>query len=114
MLLRLQRTRRLEQRTRHIDALDAVFAAGEKLARRHPIVTGIARPGTLSANQIIATMTEAGGLNGKQAASPTSLARRPDPWKGKRCMPGGRHNVPQTRYMPAPVAARFNPDRETA
>lgn len=116
-LLKRQCAQRLEQIARHIDALDAeiasVIAADEKLARRHDIITSIAGLGTLTANQIIATMPELGSLENKQAASLAGLApvsRQSGQWKGKSFIRGGRANVRQALYMPALVAARFNPD----
>jgi len=116
-LLKRQCGQRLEQIARHIAALDAeiaaVIAADEKLARRHDIITSIAGLGTLTANQIVATMPELGSLDNKQAASLAGLApvaRQSGQWKGKSFIRGGRANVRQALYMPALVAARFNPD----
>jgi transposase len=116
-LLKRQCNQRLEQIARHIEALDAeiaaVIAADEKLARRHDIISSIADLGTLTANQIIATMPELGSLDNKQAASLAGLApvaRQSGQWKGKSFIRGGRANVRQALYMPALVAARFNPD----
>jgi transposase len=116
-LLRRQCNQRLEQIARHIEALDAAIAAlvaaDEKLVRRHDILTSIAGLGTLTANQIIATMPELGSLDNKQAASLAGLApvaRQSGQWKGKSFIRGGRANVRQALYMPALVAARFNPD----
>jgi transposase len=116
-LLKRQCSQRLEQIARHIAALDAeiaaVIAADVKLARRHDIFTSIAGLGTLTANQIIATMPELGSLDNKQAASLAGLApvaRQSGKWKGKSFIRGGRANVRQALYMPALVAARFNPD----
>jgi transposase len=116
-LLKRQCSQRLEQIARHIDALDAAIATiittDETLARRHAILTSIAGLGTLTANQIIATMPELGSLDNKQAASLAGLApvaRQSGQWKGKSFIRGGRANVRQALYMPALVAARFNPD----
>ena len=116
-LLKRQCSQRLEQIARHIATLDAeiaaVIAADEKLARRHDIITSIAGLGTLTANQIVATMPELGSLDNKQAASLAGLApvaRQSGQWKGKSFIRGGRANVRQALYMPALVAARFNPD----
>ena len=112
-LLKRQCSQRLEQIARHIDALDAEIAADEKLARRYDILSSIAGLGTLTANQIIATMPELGSLDNKQAASLAGLApvaRQSGQWKGKSFIRGGRANVRQALYMPALVAARFNPD----
>jgi len=116
-ILKRQCKQRLEQIERHIDALDAeiasLIAADAKLARRHEILTSIAGVGTLTANQLIATMPELGSLDNKQAASLAGLApvaRQSGQWKGKSFIRGGRSNVQQALYMPALVAARFNPD----
>ncbi|HEX8484246.1 transposase, partial [Sphingomonas sp.] len=52
-------------------------------------------------------------LDNKQAASLAGLApvaRQSGQWKGKSFIRGGRANVRQALYMPALVAARFNPD----
>jgi len=116
-LLKRQCSQRLEQIARHIDALDseiaAIIAADEKLARRHDILSSIAGLGTITANQIIATMPELGSLDNKQAASRGGRApgaRQSGQWKGKSFIRGGRADVRQALYMPALVAARFNPD----
>jgi transposase len=116
-LLKRQCRQRLEQIERHIDALDAeiasLIAADAALARRHQILSSIAGVGTLTANHLIATMPELGSLDGKQAAALAGLApvaRQSGQWKGKSFIRGGRANVRQALYMPALVAARFNPD----
>jgi len=116
-LLKRQCRQRIEQIERHIEALDteitSLIAADAALARRHQILTSIAGVGTLTANQLIATMPELGTLDGKQAAALAGLApaaRQSGQWKGKSSIRGGRANVRQALYMPALVAARFNPD----
>jgi transposase len=116
-LLKRQCRQRLDQIDRHIDALDAeiasLIAADSALARRHQILTSIAGVGTLTANQLIATMPELGSLENKQAAALAGLApiaRQSGQWKGKSFIRGGRANVRQALYMPALVAARYNPD----
>ncbi len=58
-------------------------------------------------------MPELGTLENKQAASLAGLApvaRQSGQWKGKSFIRGDRANVRQALYMPALVAARFNPD----
>jgi transposase len=116
-ILKRQCKQRLDQIARHIAALDAeiarIIAADPALARRHQILTSIDGVGTLTANQLIATMPELGSLENKQAASLSGLApvaRQSGQWKGKSFIRGGRANVRQALYMPALVAARFNPD----
>lgn len=115
--LKRQCRQRLDQIARHIEALDAeiarIIAADPALARRHQILTSIDGVGTLTANQLIATMPELGTLENKQAAALAGLApvaRQSGQWKGKSFIQGGRANVRQALYMPALVAARFNPD----
>jgi len=115
-ILKRQCKQRLEQIERHIEALDteisSLIADNAALARRHQILTSIAGVGTLTANQLIATMPELGSLDNKQAASLAGLApvaRQSGKWKGKSFIRGGRPNVRQALYMPALVAARFNP-----
>ena len=116
-ILKRQCRQRLDQIERHIEALDAeiamIIAADPTLVRRHEILTSIGGLGTLTANQLIATMPELGTLENKQAASLAGLApvaRQSGQWKGKSFIRGGRANVRQALYMPALVAARFNPD----
>ncbi len=115
--LKRQCRQRLEQIDRHVEALDAeiasLIAADATLTRRHQILTSIAGVGTLTANQLIATMPELGSIENKQAASLAGLApiaRQSGQWKGKSFIRGGRANVRQALYMPALVAARYNPD----
>ena len=116
-ILKRQCKQRLDQIERHVEALDAeiaaVIAADPALARRHEILASIGGLGILTANQLIATMPELGTLENKQAASLAGLApvaRQSGQWKGKSFIRGGRANVRQALYMPALVAARFNPD----
>jgi len=116
-LLKRQCSQRLDQIARHLEALDteiaAIIAADAELARRHDILTSIDGVGVLTANHLIATMPELGTLENKQAASLAGLApvaRQSGQWKGKSFIRGGRANVRQALYMPALVAARFNPD----
>lgn len=116
-ILKRQAKQRLDQIERHVEALDAeiarIVADDAKLARRHAIITSIDGLGTLTANQLIATMPELGTLENKQAASLAGLApvaRQSGQWKGKSFIRGGRANVRQALYMPALVAARYNPD----
>jgi transposase len=58
-------------------------------------------------------MPELGALDPKQAASlagRTPAARQSGQWKGRSFIQGGRANVRRALYMPALVAARYNPD----
>ena len=58
-------------------------------------------------------MPELGELENKQAAALAGLApitRQSGQWRGKSFVQGGRAVVRRALYMPALVAARFNPD----
>lgn len=116
-LLKRQHKQRLDQIERHLEHIDAELAASiaadPTLARRHEIIASIAGIGTRTANQLVATMPELGALDPKQAASLAGLApitRQSGQWKGRSFIQGGRANVRRALYMPALVAARYNPD----
>jgi transposase len=116
-LLKRQHKKRLDQIERHIEQIDAevatIIAADPELARRHAIISSIAGVGTRTADQLVATMPELGALDPKQAASLAGLApvaRQSGQWKGRSFIQGGRANVRRALYMPALVAARYNPD----
>ena len=116
-LLERQHKTRLDQIDRHIEQLDAELAtsiaADPALARRHQIIASIAGVGIRTADQLVATMPELGTLDPKQAASLAGLApvaRQSGQWKGRSFIQGGRANVRRALYMPALVAARYNPD----
>jgi transposase len=116
-LLKRQHKQRLDQIERYIAQVDAELAASiaadQELARRHEIISSIAGIGTRTADQLVATMPELGALDPKQAASLAGLApvvRQSGQWKGRSFIQGGRANVRRALYMPALVAARYNPD----
>lgn len=116
-LLKRQHKHRLDQIERHLEQIDAelatAIAADATLARRHEIISSIAGIGTRTADQLVATMPELGALDPKQAASLAGLApitRQSGQWKGRSFIQGGRANVRRALYMPALVAARYNPD----
>jgi len=118
-VLERQCRQRLEQISRQIEALDTeivgLIAADAALARRHEILTSIAGVGTLTANQLIATMPELSRLENKQAASLAGLApvaRQSGQWKGKSFIRCRRTNVRQALFMTALVAAQYNPDHK--
>ncbi|GFM30312.1 IS110 family transposase [Novosphingobium sp. PY1] len=116
-LLKRQHKHRLDQIDRHIAQVDAEIAESiatdPALARRHQIISSIAGVGIRTADQLVATMPELGALEPKQAASLAGLApiaRQSGQWKGRSFIQGGRANVRRALYMPALVAARYNPD----
>jgi transposase len=95
------------------EAATALINANPDLARKRDIIVSIKGLGTVTANQLVADMSELGTLENKQAASLAGLApvaRQSGQWKGKSFIQGGRANVRQALYMPALVAIRFNPD----
>jgi len=116
-LLKRQATQRLRQITQQLDALDAqaraVIAAEPVLVRRLAVLTSIPGLGEITAIALIADMPELGQMDSKQAASLAGLApvaRQSGTWRGKSFIRGGRAHLRQALYMPALVAARFNPD----
>jgi transposase len=116
-MLRKQNEQRRLLVAKQIKAIDeaatALINANPDLARKRNIIVSIKGLGTVTANQLVADMTELGTLENKQAASLAGLApvaRQSGQWKGKSFIQGGRANVRQALYMPALVAIRFNPD----
>lgn len=116
-LLKRQCRQRLEQIARHLKALeaeiDALIKADEAMARKQAILASIAGLGTVTANLLLAAMPELGTMESKQAAALAGLApitRQSGQWRGKSFIQGGRATVRRALYMPALVAARFNPD----
>ena len=119
-LLKQQIRRRLDQIEHQIkgieEAVQLLISADPILARRHEIVVNIKGLGHITAAQLITAMPELGSLENKQAASLAGLApvtKQSGQWKGKAHIHSGRATVRQTLYMPALVAARFNPDLQT-
>ena len=116
-LLKRQAAQRLRQIAQQLDALDAqaraAIADDPVLARRLAILTSIPGLGEITAIALIADMPELGQMDAKQAASLAGLApvaRQSGTWRGKSFIRGGRAHLRQALYMPALVAARFNPD----
>jgi transposase len=120
-LLKRQAAVRLNQIVHQIEALDAemraVVTADPLLARRLAILTSIPGIGEITAIALIADMPELGDMDAKQAASLAGLApvaRQSGTWRGKSFIRGGRAHLRQALYMPALVAARFNPNLEAS
>ena len=72
-------------------------------------------PGQISAeiDTLLIEMPELGALEAGQAASLVGLApiaRQSGRWTGRAFVRGGRASLRHALYMPALVAARFNPD----
>ena len=68
----------------------------------------------ITAFALLIAMPELGSLEAGQAANLAGLdapiARQSGRWTGRSFIRGGRADVRQALYMPALVAARFNPD----
>jgi transposase len=116
-LLKRQNTQRLEQIKRQIVAIEAAILeqirVDPDLAQRFAILTSIPGVSAITAFALLIEMPELGALEAGQAASLAGLApvaRQSGRWTGRAFIRGGRAAVRQAVYMPALVAARFNPD----
>lgn len=116
-LVRRQIDQRLRQIARHLAALDAQLQSlcldDADLAPRLAILMSIPGIAQTTAVSLLAEMPELGRLDQSQVASLAGLApvaRDSGTSRGRRMIRGGRAPVRQALYMPALVAARFNPD----
>lgn len=108
---------RLEQIKRQLDELDTELVkrvqACPTRKRAFDILCSIPGLGAITAVAILIECPEIGTLTRKQIASLAGLApmtRHSGQWRGKAFIQGGRKFLRDTLYMPALVAARFNPD----
>ena len=91
-------------------ALGRGLGRGERLA---DAVDVAGANGTITAFALLIAMPELGALEAGQAANLAGLApiaRQSGRWAGRSFIRGERADVRQALYMPALVAARFNPD----
>ena len=116
-LLKRQNAQRLDQIERQIAAIDAAILAfieaDAELANRFAILTSIPGVSRITAFALLIEMPKLGTLEGRQAASLAGLApvaRQSGRWTGRAFIRGGRASVRQALYMPALIAARFNPE----
>lgn len=116
-LLKRQNTARLKQIDAQLAAIDreleALIASEPELARRFDILRTIPGISNLAAFALLVDMPELGALDKRQAASLAGLApvtRQSGSWSGRASIRGGRAQLRKALYMPALVAARFNPD----
>ena len=97
-----------------IDAeISACLAKDEPTAHKRTILRSIPGIGEVTAAAILIECPELGTMTGKQIASLSGLApmtRQSGKWHGKAFIQGGRKHLRDALYMPALVAARFNPD----
>lgn len=111
---RERRLRHIEGQIRAIDAaLRRLLAAEPALKARFDVLLSVPGIAETTALALLIEMPELGQLENGCAASLAGLAplaRDSGQWRGKRFIRGGRASVRQALYMPALVAARFNPD----
>lgn len=108
---------RLGQVARQLAALDAEIEArlskAQETARAMDILRSIPGIGQVAAAAILIECPEIGTLQRKQAASLAGLApmtQQSGKWRGYAFIQGGRKHLRDALYMPALVAARYNPD----
>lgn len=116
-LTRRQTKARLDQIARQLTQLDEEIEtrlkACPKRAKAHRILLSIPGLGATTAATILIEMPEIGTLTNKAVAALAGLApmtRQSGKWRGKAFIQGGRKFLRDALYMPALVAARFNPD----
>src|SRR5882757_6097251 len=116
-LLKRQNAQRFEQIDRQMAAIEAAILeqirADPDLVQRFAILTSIPGVAAVTAFALLIEMPELGTLEAGQAASLAGLApvaRQSGRWTGRAFIRGSRAAVRQAVYMPALVAARFNPD----
>jgi len=117
LLLKRQNAQRLEQIDRQIATVEAAILetieADAGLSDRFAILTSIPGVSSITAFALLIEMPELGALEAGQAACLVGLApiaRQSGRWTGHAFIRGGRASLRQALYMPALVAARFNPD----
>ena len=116
-LLKRQNAQRLEQIDRQIATVEAailqIIAANMSLADRFAILTSIPGVSTITAFALLIAMPELGDLEAGQAANLAGLGQSPDSQGAGPVAPSFAAGAPTSArplYMPALVAARFNPD----
>lgn len=115
-LVKRQLRARIRQVDTHLAQIDAAMLdairADEALSRRFDILTSIPGIGSIAACAILIEMPELGQMEARQAAALAGLApitRQSGRWKGHSHIRGGRAGLRRALYMPALVAARYNP-----
>jgi transposase len=119
-LTRGQSKARLDQIKRQIVKVETeikrLIQMTRESSRAMDILLSIPGIGAVCATTVLIEMPEIGTLTRKQAASLTGVApmvRQSGRWRGKAFIQGGRKTVRDALYMPALVAARYNPDLKT-
>ena len=116
-LLQRQLEQRLRQIARHLAAVDtqlqSLCQGDADLGPRLAILMSIPGIAQATAVSLLVERPELGSLDQSQVASLAGLApvaRDSGASRGRRTIRGGRAHLRQALYMPALVAARFNPD----
>tara|TARA_R110002167_G_scaffold271573_1_gene478123 strand:+ start:1318 stop:2250 length:933 start_codon:yes stop_codon:yes gene_type:complete len=116
-ILKRQSKARLDQIKRQLAEVEeaslALLRRSPKRVRALDILSSIPGLGQITAVAILVECPEIGTLGRKQAASLAGLApmtRQSGQWRGKAFIQGGRKFLRDALYMPALVAARYNPD----
>jgi len=116
-ILKSQSKTRLGQIKRQLTELEAalldLMRQCPKRARAFDILRSIPGLGRVTAVAILIECPEIGTMERKQIASLAGLApmtRQSGQWRGKAFIQGGRKFLRDSLYMPALVAARYNPD----
>lgn len=119
-LLKHQNAERLKQIDRQLAQIDAEIGqrieAEPPLKARLNILVSIPGISIITAVTLLVDMPELGSLEQAQAACLAGLApiaRQSGSWTGRAFIRGGRSSVRRALFMPALVAARFNPDLRT-
>lgn len=104
----------IQQQIKEIDEeIAKVLQDNDDLADRYRILCSIPGLGQVSAAALITHMPELGSIDRKKVASLAGVApftKQSGQWTGKANIRGGRKALRDALYMPALVAARFNPD----
>jgi len=116
-LLKQQSKARLEQIKRQLVELEKalldLLLQCPKRARAFDVLCSIPGLGRITAVAILVECPELGTIPRKQIASLAGLApmtRQSGQWRGNAFIQGGRKFLRDALYMPALVAARYNPD----
>lgn len=116
-LIKRQLNARIKQIGTQLQKIDAAMAntvaQDEAMSHKLAILTSIPGIAETTALSMLIEMPELGTLEGKQAASLAGLApisRQSGKWQGRERIQGGRAFLRRAIYMPALVAARYNPD----
>jgi len=116
-LTKRQTKARIEQIKRQLAEIEAallqLLRQCPKRVRALDILCSIPGLGQITAVAILVECPEIGTLTRKQIASLAGLdpmIRQSGQWSGKAFIQGGRKFLRDALYMPALVAARFNPD----